>query len=140
MKVGQLPPLSLPFTAAFCSIPTLILLQKLNAHLKSRICSLLLSFLTPPRVSTLAVSWALQPQPQPQPPSMTTSHNHFFPISEEQIQLGITLAAPSSACSKKPSLFLVLLHHSEQCSYLVPIARHPLLYTPACHLLPDHGS
>lgn len=60
MKVGQLPPLSLPFTAAFCSIPTLILLQKLNAHLKSRICSLLLSFLTPPRVSTLAVSWALQ--------------------------------------------------------------------------------
>ena len=87
---------------------SVILLQRLNAHLKSRICSLLLSFLTPLRISNLALSWVLQLQL----PLIAMSQNHFFPVSEEQIQLAIMPAGLSSACSKKLSLLLILPHHS----------------------------
>lgn len=53
---------SLPFRATFHGIPLISFLNRLrSAHLKSRVCTLVLSFFTPFRISNSAASWSLQP-------------------------------------------------------------------------------
>lgn len=54
---------SLPFRATFRGIPLISFPNRLKfAHLKSRVCTLVLSFLAPPRILNSAASWSLQPR------------------------------------------------------------------------------
>lgn len=92
----------LPFRAVFCGIPPISSLNRLtSAHLKSRVCTLVIFFLTALRILNLAASWAVQ-----QMLSMILTYQVF--LGEWQIQHCVTLRCISVCKLFQKSTGLVL--------------------------------